>query len=279
MASALEAVTVGPEALADLHAADLPQKDNLCGCFWGSIVLRAAGVETYTGEPVDQDGVARAAGTVLPDGDPAGFVPPGERSRQDYRVELPTASDPADGGTAASSLAAAIEWLSDGRLAVVPVAGPWSAASVVGLAQAAAEASPKAVLVANVRTGLFWGTRPDPAALLAYLAGAEPSGPEAEWDTGHFVNLAALVTVGERALVLVRDSYRSLGWEGHHLQPADAFAAALERGDGREGGVLCIAPATDDDTLRERLTTDGFELRHWDNGTPAPARRVRRSSH
>jgi hypothetical protein len=269
VASTFEAVLIGPVSVARLYSADLPQKDNLCGCFWASIALRAAGVEGTDGEPLDQDRVALAAGTILPEGDPAGFVPPGEMPRRDYTVQLPTVTDRADGGTAAPALAAAIEGLSGARLAVVPVAGPWSASSLVGLVRAAAEVSPEAVLVANVRTGRFWGTRPDPASLLAYLAGGEPSVPEHEWDTGHFVNVAALVTAGERALVVVRDSYRGLGWAGHHLQPADAFAAALDRGDGREGGVLCVAPAADAEGLGTRLRAEGFELRHWDNGTPA----------
>ena len=32
------------------------------------------------------------------------------------------------------------------------------------------------------------------------------------------------------ALVIVRDTYRQLGWGGYHLQPAGAVAAALESG-------------------------------------------------
>jgi hypothetical protein len=151
-------------------------------------------------------------------------------------------------------------------LAVVPVAGRWSTGSVVGLVRTAASVSLNTLLLANIRIGPLWRTRPNPAVLLGYLAGEEARSPQHEWDVGHFVNVAAVVTAGDRALVVVRDSYRSLGWGGHHLQPADALAAALERGDGREGGVLCITPLAEADALRERL--DGFELRHWDNGTP-----------
>jgi hypothetical protein len=32
--------------------------------------------------------------------------------------------------------------------------------------------------------------------------------------------------------------------------------------------VLCFALAADEDALRARLTADGFDLRHWNNGTP-----------
>jgi hypothetical protein len=269
VASTFEAVLVGPASVGRLHAADLPQKDNLCGCFWASIALRAAGIEGADGEPLDQDRVALESGTVLPLADPAGSVPPGESPRLDYRLALPVTAEAGASGTAATVLAEAIERLSEGRLEVLPVAGPWTADSVLGLARAVRESSSTAFLVANVQTGRFWGTRPDPPELLDYLAGGSPTPPAPEWDVGHFVNLAGIVTVGERSLVVVRDSYRSLGWEGHHLQPADAFAAALERGDGREGGVLCVTPAADAEALGERLSGDGFQLRHWDNGTPA----------
>ena len=38
-------VIPGADAVANLHARELPQKDFLCGCFWASIVLRAAGAD------------------------------------------------------------------------------------------------------------------------------------------------------------------------------------------------------------------------------------------
>ena len=50
---------------ATLHEEQLPQKDNLCGAFWGAIVLRAAGFDH-----VDQDLVALESGTLLPAGGP-----------------------------------------------------------------------------------------------------------------------------------------------------------------------------------------------------------------
>src|ERR687896_1991457 len=108
MAGTLTARTLGPETLAALHAADLPQKDNLCGCFWASIALRAAGIESDGEGPLDLDRVALEAGTVLPDPDPEGSVPPGEPPRVDYRFPLPTAGDGRASGTSAAALAGAI---------------------------------------------------------------------------------------------------------------------------------------------------------------------------
>ena len=262
----LVAVPVGREKIAAIHARELPQKDMLCGCFWGAVILGAAGVDR-----VDQDRVAEHTGTTLPEGDSAGDVPPGEAPRRDYRIALPRAADPAEAGTAAPALARAIEELTEGKLAVVPIAGPWNAESVGRLFEAAA-AAPEATLLANVRTGPFWGTRAHPSLLLDYLEGKEVEAPPHEWDVGHFVNLAALVRGPGGSLVVVRDSYRSLGWEGHHLQPATAIARALARGDGREGGVLCVASAAGAGSLEASLLEAGFVVRHWDNGTPERVR-------
>jgi len=256
-------LTLGLDGIAALHAESLPQKDHLCGCFWAELVLRAAGVED-----VDQDRVAEEAGTILPAEGSGPSVPPGEEPRRDYRLELATGhADVA--GTAAPALADAVERLGEGRLAVVPVAGPWSEAAVVRLQEEAAAVEPGTTLVANIRSGHLWGARTHPSALLAHLAGQEAGASPPDWDVGHFVNLAALVRGRAGALVVVRDSYRSLGRDGYHAQPAFALARALERGDGREGGVLCVVPSATAPELRARLEEAGYDLRQWDNGTPA----------
>ena len=70
-----------------------------------------------------------------------------------------------------------------------------------------------------------------------------------------------------RDRMLVVDSYPVLGWEGHHLQPPDRVAAALLRGDGREGGVLAIVPAAEREAVRSMASGLGLEERLWDNGT------------
>jgi hypothetical protein len=244
--------------LAELYAADGQQMDNLCGCFWGSLALRASGVDA------DDVAVALEAGAILPGGDPQTHVAPGAVPRNDYRAELPLAEVPETAGTAAPPLAAAIERLSGGALAAIEVAGPWSAATVCALHDLAAGA----MLIANVRTGCFWGSRPDPGVVLAHLAGGDADGPPPDWDVGHFVELATLVRGPVGALVVVRDTYRELGVRGHHVQPPERVAAALRRDDGSQGGVIVVCPSADSERLREELRGQGFELQGWDNGTP-----------
>lgn len=250
-----------PEDLARLHAAALPQKDQLCGPFWGALALTAFGY------PADQDEAALRSGTTLAEGDPAQWLPPGASPRTDYRRRIPTAPSEPSSGTSASALAKCIEGLSGGELAVLPVAGPWSDDSVAGLVGLAVSGN-RCVLVANIRTGRLWGSRPQPALLLDYLHGKQVEAPAPDWDCGHFVTIAGFVEGSHGALLILRDTYPQLGWDGYHLQPAEVVAAALERGDGSEGGVLCVCEASTADALAAGLRESGFESRHWDNGTP-----------
>ena len=255
-------VRLVPEArgLGGLYEREGAQKDQLCGAFWGSLVLTAAG------HPADQDEVALHAGTSLAEGDPSGWLPPGAPPRTDYRLAIPAAPDEPSSGTSASGLARSVEELSGGALAVVPVAGPWTDRTVVALVEAAA-ALPEAALIANLRTGRLWGSRPSPTLLLDHLLGRRPEPPAPDWDCGHFLTIAGTLGGPGGALILLRDTYPQLGWNGHHLQPTGAVAAALGRGDGKEGGVLCVCGANEAEELSSRLRELGFELRLWDNGS------------
>src|SRR3990172_8339454 len=125
------ALLPGAERIASLQAEERQQKDNLCGCFWASLVLRAHGFSE-----VDQDAVAVRAGSLLPhpsDED----VPPGARPRQDYRLPIPVVDDHDVTGTGEPGLARAIDELSGGSLAAVPVAGAGAAGGAVALFRAA----------------------------------------------------------------------------------------------------------------------------------------------
>lgn len=249
----------GPPDIALLHERAMPQKDQLCGAFWGALTLSAAG------HAASQEEVALRAGTTLAEGDPAGWLPPGASPRTDYEATIPVAPDEASAGTSATGVARSIEELSGGALAVVPVAGPWSADTVVSLVAATA---PECTLIANLRTGHLWGSRPPARLLLDHLLGRPVQAPPPDWDCGHFLTIAACLAGPGGALVVLRDTYPQLGLDGYHLQPVGAIAAALIRGDGHEGGVLCACEARAAEALAGRLGKAGFEQRHWDNGTP-----------
>jgi hypothetical protein len=229
---------------------ELQQKDYLCGPFHAARILRDHGLD------VDQDAVALQAGTSVAG---EGEVPPGASSLQNYSVELPR-GEQTQAGTPARGLAAAIEELSAGALVCVPVRARWSAAAVEGLFGLDAR------LIANLRTGRLWSSRPPAQALLAALEGsAMPDAPAADWDVGHFVELVTLARGRSGSLVVVRDSYPSLGYDGVHLQPAAALAAALNRGDGREGGVLAVVESERGDGVKRLASELGLRTEIWDN--------------
>jgi hypothetical protein len=232
------------------------QKDNLCGPFQAARILRELGYDA------DEDELAVRAESVLPNPS-AGSVPPGAESRTAYRYELATAQ-PAEAGTAVAPLAGAIEAASGGALRCVPIRGTWTPRRIEWLVERATRA---ARLIANVRTGHFWATRPPVEALVAELERGDAEAPPAEWDVGHFCELVRVVRGTGGSLVVVRDSYPSFGLAGYHLQPPRAVAAALDRGDGREGGVLAVAERENAHGLEALAEQLGLELGHWDNGT------------
>jgi hypothetical protein len=252
----------GPREFALLHERAMPQKDQLCGAFWGALTLSAAG------HVASQEEVALLAGTTLAEGDPAQWLPPGAAPRTDYEATIPVAPDETSAGTSAKGVARSIEELSGGKLAVVPVAGPWSADAVVFFVEISAATAPECVLIANLSTGRLWGSHAPARLLLDHLLGRLVEAPPPDWDCGHFLTIAACLGGPGGALVVLRDTYQQLGRDGYHLQPAGAVAAALERGDGLEGGVLCACETPAAEALAGRLGEAGFELRHWDNGSP-----------
>ena len=251
-------LTRGADRLLELHAAELPQKDELCGCFWAALALRLHGEG-----PLDQDDVALVAGSAITSHGHQHVLPFGQAGRSDFRVQLPLTDDDDASGTSAHGVVRAVEKLSSGRLAALPVSG-LDAPSLRALLREAAEGTTHVALVANVQTGAFWGSHPTAPQLAAYLErGDLAAGPAADWSVGHFVGLVGLSEGRAGALVTVADTYPAIGLGGVHLQPVEAVAAALE---GR--GVLVIA---EPDVAARVAAAGGGAGELWDNGSPIPA--------
>ena len=244
--------------------AAVQQRDNLCGPFHIARVLREFGFADCDGEPIDQDLVALRAGTLLPAREEGPQVPPGAINLRDYRYPLATAAQ-AQSGTGAEALADAVAELSGGQLACVALrSSSWTAPDVSRLIDGARSADAR--LIANLRTGRLWGSRPPIEALLAQLDGRQVRDPPAaDWDVGHFVELVSAIRGPGGELVLVADSYPSLGWGGRYLQPPAAVAAALDRGDGRGGGVLAIGRREQASAIRGLAGSPPLEIGIWQN--------------
>lgn len=255
----------GARELLALHERELPQRDDLCGAFCGSLALGAAGIAGDGGEQLDQDAVALAAGSVIAAAH--GSLPHGETGRRDYRLEIPVIDDPDVSGTTAAGVREAVEELSEGRLAAVALAGPWRAEILDGLFGLLAGYERPVSLIANVATHHLWGSHPSVSQLLSYLFDGTQDGPQPDWRVGHFVLVVGRVAGPAGSLYAIADTYPALGDRGVHLQPAERLAAALERRDMPEGGMLVVVSADDAERTREAVAGLGLREAIWDNGT------------
>jgi hypothetical protein len=258
----------GADRLLRLHARDLPQRDDLCGAFCAALALRAAGIEQRAGEPLDQDAVALAAGTIVSALSNPENLPVGEQGRRDYRVSLPRVEDSAVSGTTPAGLVRAMEELSEGQLAAIPYGGPWTPRTLAGIFDVAASLTRPVTLLANVATRHLWGSRPRVDQLLDYLLDGVQTGPEPDWDVGHFACVVGRVRGPGGSLYCVADTYPSLGSDGVHLQPEQQLARAIERRDVPAGGMIVVTSAEDAPAVRSGAAAVGLLEGLWDNGTP-----------
>jgi hypothetical protein len=257
----------GARALLARHARELPQRDDLCGAFCASLALRAAGIERHDGEPMDQDAVALAAGSVVSRYVDRSILPHGELGRRDYRATLPLVDDGELSGTTSAGLVEAVEELSGARLAAVPYTGPWTVQTLGGLFDVAASLEHPAALVANIATRHLWGSRAGLSELLGYLYEGDEQGPRPDWDVGHFVCVTARVRGPGGSLYALADTYPSLGSQGVHMQPQERLAAALRRPEKPSGGMIVIVSAADASAVRSGADALGLLEGAWDNGT------------
>jgi hypothetical protein len=261
----------GARALLALHARELPQRDDLCGAFCGALALGAAGIATVPGaqEPIDQDAVALAAGTVVGARTDPAILPHGEPGRRDYRLALPTVADSSVSGTTAAGLLGAVEELAVGRLAAIPLRGPWTADTLGGLFDLLAALARPLTLLANLHTRHLWGSHPPADRLLAYLLDGDPAGPAPDWEVGHFVCVIGRLRGPGGDLYGVADTYPALGVGGVHLQPRERLAAAIERREEPAGGLLAVVHVEDAPAVRSGAGALGLVEGIWDNGTLA----------
>ena len=257
----------GARRLLECHGRELPQRDDLCGAFCGALALRAAGIHVHDSQPLDQDAVAEAAGSIISALTDVETLPDGELGRRDYRLALPTVEDSSVSGTTAAGLIAAIAKLSGGALEPIPYSGPWSPATLGGLFDVLSALERPATLVSNFATRHLWGARATPVQLLDYLYDGVQEGPPPDWDVGHFACVVGRAQGPGGSLYGVADTYPSLGNRGLHLQPAERLAAAIERRDMPAGGMIVIVDAADAPAVRAGAGALGLAEGAWDNGS------------
>ncbi|WP_158883010.1 DUF6885 family protein [Amycolatopsis anabasis] len=247
------------DVLAEARA-EMPQKNELCGAFVTLVCLRANGITV-----LDQDEAALAAGTVvLAGGEPT--WPVSEKGRDDYRLELPSTTDPRAAGSSAAGVARAVETLSGQRLRAVPASGEWAAANLERLLSGV-HGLPRGAVIANVATAEFAAQDTPDRAFADYLDGGLPPLWTSRWRVGHFVLFGGTLSGTGGVLVSVVDTYPTLGRFGVHLQPVDRLAAALRRDGMTPGGLLLVVPAEAAAAAAELVADAGLRTELWDRIT------------
>jgi hypothetical protein len=263
------ALLPGARALLGAHAAELPQRDDLCGAFCGALALRAVGVLEHGGDQIDQDAVAAVAGSLVSRVADSHVLPAGEQGRREYRIAPPLIDDAAVSGTTAAGLVRAIEELSGGAMAALPFSGPWSTGALEGLFELALSCELAAAIIANLATRQLWGSHATLPELLAYLYDGDLEGPPPDWDVGHFSCIVGRARGPSGTLYALADTYPSLGSGGVHLQPAERMALALERPLMAAGGAIVVVAEAAAARVREGASSLGLREQTWDNGTLA----------
>jgi len=258
----------GARALLEVHERELPQRDDLCGAFCGSLALRAAGLHEHGGEPLDQDAVARAAGSLVSRVPDLAALPAGEGGRRDYRIQPPLIEEASASGTNCAGVLEAVVRLSDGRLRALPWAGPWSGTALAAIFDAVAALRRPVSLIANVATRHLWGSSPSLPQLLAHLLEGTDEGPPPDWDVGHFVCVFGRLRGRGGELYGIADTYPALGVRGVHVQPRERLAQALARPGMAPGGLIAVLAREDAPAVREAAAACGLVEGAWDNGTP-----------
>lgn len=270
------------------------QKDMVCGAYALTYLLRAYGFTEHDGVAVTVDSVAGVAGTALEahnaewlaavrEAVASGEVPP-ERAadwfpHDYYEHELATADV---GGTSVEGLVRACEVISGGELAAIPV--PAIVDGEVQLTEDAFDTVLSVVLDGEFGAQLIGNYNLKhtlaPASLLGHKYGLPAlftrwDSPEyfrtLDWDVGHFTTVAARASRQESDVryLLIRDSYKTFGWNGYHLQPESYVRTGLVRiDDDRDGGVLLVVPANKRGPIEELLLDEGLRTGTWDNGSP-----------
>jgi hypothetical protein len=250
----------GAQELIRAQQQQLPQRDDLCGAFWGAAALAALDKRNI----IEED-VAELAGVTVAlsyTSDHPAARPPGVAPNLDYRRELPRSSRPESAGTSATGLVRAIPQASEERLEVLPTSGPFSVERLASLFDELEVRTAPFALLANVATKDLWCSHATWTELLDYLNTGLDDGPASEWAVGHWIALLGTVTGTKGTLVLVADTYPSLGAVGLHLQPIERLARALE---GR--GLLLVSLVEHCGDIARDLETAKLTIGAWDNGS------------
>lgn len=284
----------------------LSQKENTCGPYNLTCLLRGMGFTAHRGNEIDEDYLASLASTnILIEDEEASEsikrkVKLGILTEEDvhrrfreivYKFKLPTTSKESELGTSVQGLVDACNRATDGKIAPLPLPSVgrnrqelFTPEKFLRLVKLIFENRDRwsAQALLNYRADRLLNMNSPEYTFFDVLTNFEDEKRFGNdpWPVGHFVTLAGLIRdmkTGHYAL-LIRDAYKKKGFQGYHIQPFEAVRRALIRGDGREGGILLLVKAEFSGEARRALEGLALVISAWDNGSPYRPNVVQRSS-
>ncbi len=273
------------------------QKEETCGLYALTYILRGLGYREYNGVIIDEDYLSYLARTrISPEEENLrreiftkilyGEITVDEALRKYWKIirryELPTTTNPVELGTSAEGIKYALETVTRKQLIGIPLPSRrketiyFTKDKFSNLVQLLInridEWGYQAIL--NVQTSKLVNMISRFHDIFLTLLSENPLnvlGPN-PWHAGHFVSLAGFIKVygvkETKIYFLIRDSYKNAGYLGYHVQPLEQVREALIRDDGREGGILLIVRKEIARELEDSIQAIGLPIGLWDNGSP-----------
>ena len=270
------------------------QKDLLCGAYSLTYVLHSYGYKEIDGTELTVDKVAQLAGSVLDDRNAernkkvhesigTGEIPE-ERARDwtlhDY-FKHDLSIDEEGAGTSPKGVHEACRKATKGELTAIPIPAVFDGETQLNkdnfdkIIKSVSEREHTAQIIMNYNLKETLA----PAGVLGHKYNflavmIHWDDPDyfwnLRWDVGHFTTLAGRLSKKDckERYLLIRDSYKTFGLDGYHLQPERAILKGLIReDDDRDGGILLIVPSEESDEIEDWLNGLGLNTGLWDNGS------------
>ncbi len=281
--------TLGYLSIHEEYIKELDQKENFCGAFSASYILRGLGYKTYKSETIDQDYIAYLARVNV---DPSDIEIlkrlkkeisnlPREQAEELVRKyrniwyrfnDLPTTMKSQELGASPEGIIHAIHVVTMSKLRAIPVKTYSKTEgdllteekmnAFLNILKRSEEYGAQFILNLNTKHLL---DSEKISRLSERLLLRESFEEVFRESVGHYVGCAGLIQVDSESFLIIRETYRRYG---AHLQPAKYVMNALLRRDGREGGIIIITPKDKEDELKRLLVNNGFRIELWDNGSP-----------
>jgi len=271
--------------------------ENTCGPYHLTYILRALGYRQHRDIEISEEYLAKLARTrIAPEEYRSRIsglleVMHGKASIEEasrkygrilYRYDMLVSDKPEELGTSAEGVKYALETVTEGKLVGIPIPSrkgdrilftEQAFKNLVNLLIDKVEEW-KYQAILNLQTSLLVNqVAAHHDILVALLArDLEEALGKSPWRVGHFVSLAGFIrrkwSNGEDILLLIRDTYKGIGYHGYHIQPLENVRKALIRDDGREGGILLIVERDYAQQVEREIRNIGLEIALWDNGSP-----------